>query len=719
MIAQAVVFSLHVVLVLAVFGWVGLSLVRLLPAPLASRPVYSAAPLGFTLATTWMGVLTELGVTGGYSGGTLLLAATVANALQAPSALRAMATTPRGSVARPLAITLGLTLLACAVSSFMAFRDSEMHFGDPWGSGDYFYYWFAGDYIAELGGAPAQALLQQRFSHDLAGVLFLLSFRPGSYAPLDLFLGFGPSGAVDRFLLPLLTADVVLILLALRLLLELHQVRWVLPLLLVALSPLNYFGVRFSYVAQYAGVALLVFAAAGLDALTQAGPHRRAAPWMVGLLLAAGVLSYDNQLFPVGLLVAGHATLQVLMARGEAGMSWKEALRRAARVSAIPIAVVTGTALAFSPRILSGLRLFASLRPLPGWEWTRLPRLEDILGFRGFYPVPEPALPLWVEVALFIGAAGLCWLAWRRRLRSAAAVSALVAQTAQLIIALLYYRAGIGNASHAVWKSVSLFALLVPLLCAVGVLELGERWRGRAWRLASVALLLVAAGVQLRALWVLPPVGPWFDRSLVELVRAHMEQRDLFVPLFDPQHIIPVVRRPESSRVRVVEMNGRVLPRCTPEGVAIWDARKGEGGTVMDSAGHYRLGLPPRELDFPAGRGQAWVLWGLWPQGDGSQQLVESTAAILLGAPGPELELTARVLNSSRPARVKVAVDGIPLGEAVFEGAEPSTQRFAVPAEVLERCRSSFASIRLEPAPGTEAPAGVSSTLGVMRLAFR
>ena len=64
MIEQSAVFTVHVLLVLAVFTWVGLSLVRWLPAALAARPVYAAAPLGFALTTAWMGLLTELGVSG-------------------------------------------------------------------------------------------------------------------------------------------------------------------------------------------------------------------------------------------------------------------------------------------------------------------------------------------------------------------------------------------------------------------------------------------------------------------------------------------------------------------------------------------------------------------------------------------------------------------------------------------------------------------------------
>jgi hypothetical protein len=186
----------------------------------------------------------------------------------------------------------------------------------------------------------------------------------------------------------------------------------------------------------------------------------------------------------------------------------------------------------------------------------------------------------------------------------------------------------------------------------------------------------------------------------------------------DTLFITPAVRWAEPHKIQVISTERRVVPRCTSsESVAIWDARKGEGGTVLDKAGPYRLGLPPRQLDFSAGEERPWVLWGLESNKEGGLRLI-SPAEVLLGAPGPELEVMARVLGASRPVRVKVSVDDTVLGEAVFDSSEPSTQRFPVPPGVRERCRS-LASIRLEPVPGPQEPGSEPSTLGLMRLAFQ
>ena len=127
----------------------------------------------------------------------------------------------------------------------------------------------------------------------------------------------------------------------------------------------------------------------------------------------------------------------------------------------------------------------------------------------------------------------------------------------------------------------------------------------------SVAFLLLAAGLQLRFLWALEPTPAWYDRELVELVRRNMTERNLVVPIRDTLFLAPVVQKPDSSRVRVLSLQRQTIPRCTPESFTLWDARFGEGGTVVDKAGPYRVGLPPRELDFLSGQGGAWVLWGL------------------------------------------------------------------------------------------------------------
>ena len=68
--------------------------------------------------------------------------------------MRAIAAAPRGSLARPVAITLGLTLLACAASSIMVFHELRGPLWRPLGLGGYFFYWFAGDYLSVFGGAP-------------------------------------------------------------------------------------------------------------------------------------------------------------------------------------------------------------------------------------------------------------------------------------------------------------------------------------------------------------------------------------------------------------------------------------------------------------------------------------------------------------------------------------------------------------------------------------
>ena len=91
--------------------------------------------------------------------------------------------------------------------------------------------------------------------------------------------------------------------------------------------------------------------------------------------------------------------------------------------------------------------------------------------------MPGPALPLWAEAALGAVAVGLCLMTLTRRMRSPGVIAALLAQSAQLLIALFYYLDGIGNASHAIWKALTLISLLVPFLCGVAVLKIGERLR--------------------------------------------------------------------------------------------------------------------------------------------------------------------------------------------------------------------------------------------------
>jgi hypothetical protein len=727
----ALQLTAHVVLVLVTLAYLGVGVGYFtLARRLRQRLVLAAPQVGLALLACVPGIASLLGVPVVVSGWVVAAGATITN-LVVLWRLRSRRPGISGWAAGRRALGAQLRFLAattvgvCAVSSVYLFKDVANRFPDPWGSSDFFGYWITAEYLYGHGATQAAQRAQGEFQSVSLLNHWLTIFRPGSSAVLAFFGLLGGRERIIAFVQPLICATIVLALASLRLLLDAARIRSSIPVAAACLCSFTYFTLYYSYLAQGVGVALLLAGFIVLHAHLRDARGGVVQGVAAGLILVAAVLSHEAQ---ASLLASGLGAYLIAIA----GTRWRagRGLGRLAARGWVPGLVLAAAGVLFGARLYATTRYFASLNPMVGWEWPRLPDLSVLLGLASPFTVSGARDDGWAELwgAGMVAAVSAHGVA--RRLPAALLGSLVLAEVLLILVALHHVVLGTGNASHAVWKATSLFAFVVPFAFAVGVLTLQRRLGDRPLRRAVTALVLwLWLACELVVVLRTPPKPSMLGYRAVQLIRRNMERYRIVTPVRG-QWLQAVARNPERHGVRGIEDDGTRRVECHADTVFLWDRASGGAGQEIDAAGRYRLGFPPQRIDFSRSPADAWMIRGFHAH-EPHFRWAERRAVLVLGRPTATLEADLLVDLPLLRATRGASVDGQPMELVVNDvkvasfmaRPEQVSYRFTVPPWVRDRC-ARFALIEFRAAYDYQAGLGVNAhdtrriAWGLRRIAF-
>jgi hypothetical protein len=393
----------------------------------------------------------------------------------------------------------GTLAVTVTLSAWLMTSATRSDVRDAWGSGDFGAYWVVADYLQQHGATHAAYQAQEIFRASDIEEHLSKHARLGNMTYLALLGAVLAPGTIHHEIAASIVAAMLLTIGLAQYWLEIERPARRGIVLLVLLHPFLYFLLYFTYCSQAASVAL----------------------FLAGVLLAPDAKSGFGASAISGLLI-GTALLHHPTILPVAALFWTIKLIASIRIRRwAPLLVSSFVAVAvggaYLPMTVHELVLISRHAALPGWEWRGLIGSFELIGVRSVLGFNMPELrPRWLLAVDFVVLIGFLLLVWfgLRRTRLPGPASAMLVATALLTaVGLIKYFNGASNATHAVVKTLSVFAVFLVLLAALPV----------ARRLAQtplwIAVLTVLATGQLFAVLRANPQSPEFTEDFVRLTR--------------------------------------------------------------------------------------------------------------------------------------------------------------------------------------------------------
>lgn len=422
-------------------------------------------------------------------------------------------------------VALAVTFLVVTVAAALMTAAARSDIRDAWGSGDFAAYWVVSDYLQQHGGSTAAYEAQQNFRALEVRDHLERYGRLGNMTYLAWLGAVTSPQAVQHVINPAIVSAMLLVLALAAVWLRQERLNaW--GLTLVVLHPFLYFLLYFSYESQVTAVVL--FCAGMLVAGRSPAPVAAATG---GALIGAAVLHHP--------------------AIAPAALIYGSLLGMAALRSGRLLAPLVG---ALSALVVVSHYAFCTLRELahvtragklPGWDWRGPIGSLEFLGVRSVlgWNLPEARAPwlLALDAVVALGLGALLLLALRRVRLTAFAWTLVLTTAATTGIAVMKFFQHVPHATHAIVKTMSLFAPFLVLLAALPLA------RGlAAWPKALAAGVMLVMAAQVATLWRSPLQRPALESDCVELARRILarwpEARLRFPPDRNTDFFWPVLR---------------------------------------------------------------------------------------------------------------------------------------------------------------------------------
>lgn len=586
---------------------------------------------------------------------------------------------------------LAAVLIVTCVSSYYLTSRGTGSTRDLWGSSDFFDYWVTADYLQKYSAAYPAYVRQKEFKSGDVERHLALGARLGMIANLATWSRVFSPGDSYRIINAAVVGGMVGWLLVLRLFLDRERVRARWPVLLVALHPMLYCLLFFTYYSQATMLPLSVLTLMLLEQRTRRWREGVA----TGAILGANFLSYAALAVPFAF--AGAISLGRAL--------WKRMpVRSIARVVLLPWLVAITVSSYYLTQPAFELLFVNAQTVQGGWEWRSLVAFPEIFGIAPlagyFLPLDEPDERLWANIFLGAVALSLLVLAWRG-LRQRMLFSAVVGSTVLLLaVALSKVAQGIPNASHGVFKIVSQYGLLIFVIMLIPIATLLRR-KIVSWLPVAA---LAALGAWLWQAWPAVDFGAeqraLFKPEAVAFVREQAQRVPKVCVLFARfgwwRANIPeaILRRKE----QIVMKNTKPLfdPAQIEPVAFIYDSELGTPAATLARSEHYRIGTPPSAVNFASRGERMWVQQGVPAFWEKSKRCV-----LTLGPRGSRLVLGYRWKAVKSEATLSVHVNGESCGEVKIV---PGTGEVSVTVKPAANAREPYTIIELELLPAEKPP---------------
>lgn len=606
-----------------------------------------------------------------------------------------------------MAKIIGITLLAVICASIFEYSYPGNSFHSIWGSGDFTGYWDAADYLKQYGGTLRSYASQSTYGpQDFVHLWVLGAMKYASNAALA-FFSVLPFIRTELVIVPLIVATISAALLLLIVLSEESGEKSLLPVILAAVVPFTYFCLYFSYLAQAMGTCLTMLLVLLLGQINNREEESYSfrgilAAALVGL---AAMLAHESQIAIVIAVVAIYMVLKFSGDLIEMRRGGKRLSVAYIRIEQTPLLVlfvlILALAFPFSERMVASIEYYANLRPMVGWEWPRLPSVEDFIGMNVPYAATPNKTATWLLVILAVGFVVPTGMGLSRQKHALSLFSLLFAQSLIVLSGLWYVMHNVQNASHAVWKAASLFDWLIVFLFASGLITYWRKFSDRKGiRGALACIIAILYVVPILALLHMTKLPQMYNTMLVDLLRRHNGGGERAFILSYPREWMsshfydPVVKSTKKLPMTFRDWRDKGFV-CDPNiDRFIWQNTGGAAGDSWDSEGPYRFGLPPRLIDLSKASGDPWLLSGFYDWEGYRYRWARKHVTFVLGHPTNSLSIRARAqMNfirtvagrnvSSMP--MKVLVNGIEVGE-IRATSGVHTYELFVPKNVISRC---------------------------------
>ncbi len=519
-----------------------------------------------------------------------------------------------------LARLLSLAVVVVLVCTYLVTSRNTSSVDDLWGSSDFFDYWVMADYSQNY-GSNMEAYRQQSEYESIDVVRHLTD---GARLGVITVLSSWSAVVSPRNTYKILTAAIVTGILSwiwvLQLFLDRHRIRALWPMLLVAVHPLLYCLLYFSYFSQTTCLPIAVVSFIVLEdhisrCMRGRSHHRQG--FVAGVLLGSNLLSYAAMAVPIFMFILATGW-RFFKARFWRTRSWKGML--------VPACTAFAVCFYYLPHPIRELLFVNAQKVQGGWNWQGLvgfPELFGVASLLGYFlPVSTYTERVTQNVILGIVFLVLFWAALKH-LRLRVTVFAVAFSTLCLLgLSASKILAGIANANHGFFKILSQFG---PLLFIITLIGLASLLRGRIQSGVMKGVLLFALIGWVFLEWRAVAVGAdqryLFRAEAVELVRDELKDTERVCMMFDrfgwwsPNIHEAMTKRPERF---VLRSSDELLQRRGPAPRFIYDAELGQPSGTPRRSGSYFSGKPPSRLSFsdrPAEmawiqRGQPWFKIG-------------------------------------------------------------------------------------------------------------